>query len=467
MAFVFYDTETTGTATAFDQILQFAAIHTDDELIELDQCEVRSRLDAHIVAHPGALLTNGITVEILTKADLPSHYEMVRAVRAKLLEWSPAVFVGYNSLKFDEKMLRSAFYQTLHPPYLTSVDGNCRADAMSLVQAASIFAPHCLSVPTDDKGKLTYKLDRIAPQNGFAHEHAHDALADVQATLHLARCVKAKAKDCWDRFVTFARKSNVATFIETSEGFVLTEFYYNRAYHYPVGFFAVDPEQSNVMLCLDLRNDQTWMKSLSEQDLGKALKRPPKPIRRVKINDCPLIAPFEAMPTSALHSMSIDELRKAARDLRQDEQFCTTLLKAWMDVPEVYEDSPHVEEQLYVDFIPRADLARMEAFHAADWPQRNAILGEISDARIQHFGQRLIYLHDPELLPPAVKAQLDELIASRLLDDDPPAEKWTSIPAALKATEEALVLARGTAAELLKTYREFLIERAYSLQGTR
>ncbi len=33
MPYVFYDTETTGTETAFDQILQFAAIKTDDGLV--------------------------------------------------------------------------------------------------------------------------------------------------------------------------------------------------------------------------------------------------------------------------------------------------------------------------------------------------------------------------------------------------------------------------------------------------
>ena len=38
-SFVFYDTETTGTDTAFDQILQFAAIQTDENLRELDQFE--------------------------------------------------------------------------------------------------------------------------------------------------------------------------------------------------------------------------------------------------------------------------------------------------------------------------------------------------------------------------------------------------------------------------------------------
>ena len=34
MRFVFYDTETTGLQTAFDQILQFAAICTDENFEE-------------------------------------------------------------------------------------------------------------------------------------------------------------------------------------------------------------------------------------------------------------------------------------------------------------------------------------------------------------------------------------------------------------------------------------------------
>ena len=32
MSFVFYDTETTGTNTTFDQILQFGAVKTDHDL---------------------------------------------------------------------------------------------------------------------------------------------------------------------------------------------------------------------------------------------------------------------------------------------------------------------------------------------------------------------------------------------------------------------------------------------------
>ena len=56
MSLVFYDTETTGTKTFYDQVLQFAAIQTDlEELNEIDRFEIRCRLLPHVVPAPGAL----------------------------------------------------------------------------------------------------------------------------------------------------------------------------------------------------------------------------------------------------------------------------------------------------------------------------------------------------------------------------------------------------------------------------
>ncbi len=60
MSFVFYDTETTGTDTWFDQILQFAAIKTDADLNELDRFEIRCRLLPHVVPSPGAMRVTGV-----------------------------------------------------------------------------------------------------------------------------------------------------------------------------------------------------------------------------------------------------------------------------------------------------------------------------------------------------------------------------------------------------------------------
>ena len=153
MTFVFFDTETTGLRHGFDQIIHFAAIRTDNDLNEIDRFEARARLLPYVVPHPTALRTNGLSIARLTDEGLPSHYEMVRAIRRTLLSWSPSIFVGYNSIRFDEEMLRHAFFQTLHPPYLTSSHGNCRADVMSLVMGAAALSPACLSVPLGKDGR--------------------------------------------------------------------------------------------------------------------------------------------------------------------------------------------------------------------------------------------------------------------------------------------------------------------------
>src|SRR5690349_1514286 len=130
MSLVFYDTETTGKETWYDQILQFAAILTDSEFRELDRFEIRCRILHHVVPAPGAMKVTGLKAGMLTDPGLPSHYEMVRQIRAKLLEWSPTTFVGFNSIEFDEDLLRQAFYKTLHDPYLTNKNDNARTDIM-------------------------------------------------------------------------------------------------------------------------------------------------------------------------------------------------------------------------------------------------------------------------------------------------------------------------------------------------
>ncbi len=97
MTFVVYDTETTGFETAFHQILQFATIRTDDDLNEIDRFEIRCRLLPWVVPSPGALKATGITPSMLTDKNLPSHFEAMLQINAKLRSWPPSVFVGYNS----------------------------------------------------------------------------------------------------------------------------------------------------------------------------------------------------------------------------------------------------------------------------------------------------------------------------------------------------------------------------------
>ena len=223
-SFVFYDTETTGTDTSFDQILQFAAIRTDDNMRELDRFEIRCRLLPHVVPAAGALIATGVSPRLLTDSALPTHYEAAREIAKRLADWSPSIFLGYNSISFDEELLRQMFYQTLQPIYVTNTGRNTRGDILNLVNASMIVAPTVLSIPIGNSGKPSRKLDALAPANGYAHANAHDALADVEATIFLAKVIRAAAPAVWEEFMRLRSKPAVMARLKERGPFFLTEF---------------------------------------------------------------------------------------------------------------------------------------------------------------------------------------------------------------------------------------------------
>jgi exodeoxyribonuclease-1 len=460
MAFVFWDTETTGISTDFDQILQFAAIRTDVDFNETDRLELRCRLHPHVVPAPGALRVTGMTIHRLLDSALPCHYDMIRQIRAKLLEWSPAIFIGYNSLRFDEELLRKALFRTLHSPYLTNTGGNGRADAMALVQAASVLEPGCLQVPTNDKGKSTYKLDRFAPLNGFDDMNAHDALGDVLATIHLAKCVRERAPAIFERFVCFASKPAVAAFLDEEEAVVLTEFYFNRPFHYVVAPFGAEPSNPSAVFALDLRHDLDWVASLPSDQLATWVAKSPKPVRRIKTNAAPAIAKVDEVAPHIIAPLTPDLIAHRAHRLRVDGGLQARLLEAVVASTSAYDDSEHVEEQLYSGgFISKADEAAMERFHEVSWPDRIAIADQLRDPRVRYHAQRLIYELHPELLSPKDRLEIENLMWDRLLMEECPKGKWTSLTAALAETEAMMLDDDPSALEILSGLRGHLLDR--------
>ena len=63
--FVFYDLETSDSALIFSQILEASFIICNDNLEELERATFFARLNKTYIPHPGALLTNGVSVKRL------------------------------------------------------------------------------------------------------------------------------------------------------------------------------------------------------------------------------------------------------------------------------------------------------------------------------------------------------------------------------------------------------------------
>jgi len=459
MSLIFYDTETTGTETFFDQILQFAAIQTDEDLNEIDRFEIRCRLLPHVVPAPGAISVNGVRVSQLNDPSYPSHYEMVRAISAKLLSWSPALFVGWNSIKFDEDLVRQALYKTLHNPYLTNSAGNSRSDIMRIVQACSLHAPDALSFPTNDDGHLVFKLDRIAPANGFKHERAHDAMGDVEATIHLCRILTERAPQVWSSFMRFSKKASVVDYIKDEQVFCVSDFFYGRPYSYLVTTIGQNQINKAEFYVYNLVVDPESLSSLSESELVARLGEAPKPVRRLKSNAAPMIFPADDAPlTCKALEYGMEELERRAAMIQADASLCQRLIAALESSKAEYPPSPHVEKQIYDGFIEKPDEKLMVAFHDCEWSKRHAIVDRFKDPRLRAIGMRLIHLERPELLDKKVCREHDMATAKRLLGVGEDVS-WTTLPKALKELEAMVLASSGAELELLQGHVEYLRER--------
>lgn len=456
MSFVFYDTETTGTNVAFDQILQLAAIKTDSDLVELDRFEIRSRLLPYVVPSPGAMRATGLTVDILTNPQLPSHYEMARAIYEKFRSWRPAIFIGYNSLSFDEHLLRQTLYQTLHGSYLTNTNGNCRADALRFMQAAAIFAPGTLSIPLDENGNSVFKLETLAPANGFNHASAHDALGDAEATLHLCCLVSERAPELWSSLVQFTQKAAVVDFVANEPLFSVTDFFANRAYSWGVTFIGQSPEIASDLLVFDLCHDPVEFASLPDEDVLARLNQLPKPVRRVRSNAAPIIRRLEdALSFVSTAGIPSEVLEKRVRYLQENEQLRARLRTLFVQTRPPREPSAHVEEQIYEKFCSRADEDTIDRFHSITWEERLPLLQSIADDRLRKLGKRLIFVERPDLFSEAERAATNIAIARRLSSDEdrPPWKTWGQ---ALLEADDLLAQAIGDASVRLKQHRAYL-----------
>ena len=460
MSFVFYDTETTGTNTFFDQILQFGAIRTDHELRELDRFEIRCRLLPYVVPAPQALLTNGLTIEQLTDPGLPSHYAMVRAIKAKLEAWSPAVFIGHNSMRFDETLLRQAFYQTLHDPYLTNTNGNCRLDSLPMLQAVNFFQPGILAVPVGEKDRPTFSLDQLAPANGFRHDAAHDAIGDTEATLHLCRLLNERAGGYWSNFVRFAPKAAVLDFVEANEVFSFTDVFFGRAYSCMVTVLGPNPAYDSEWFVFDLSNDPEAFAALADDDLSARLAGSPKPVRRLRANAGPCILPYEDVPAALRMRMpGTDDLRRHAAYIRSNEHFVQRLIRAMVDASKAREPAVHVEGQIYSDFTGDEDQAIMAGFHKAAWSGRAALLDRLDDTRMKVLGERLLYTEAPGSMSAPDRSRYEAAFAERLMaaEDTVP---WRTLSQAIRETDALLAGSPADGVPILEGLRDYLVGRA-------
>ncbi|MFC6637385.1 exodeoxyribonuclease I [Sulfitobacter sp. JBTF-M27] len=454
MNFAFYDLETTGITPAFDHPMQFAAILTDAEFNEIERVNLRCRLAPHIIPSPQALAVTGLRPAQLLDENLPNFFEFTQSLAELVKRWSPVIWTGFNSIRFDEEMLRQAFYQNLQPDiFATQFNGNTRFDIMTAVYAVWCCRPDLFEWPVDEAGKVRFKLDRLAPLNGFEGHNAHDALGDVEATIHIARKIAELDPDLWKELLSSRNKGLVQSLLESFKPLELVGRFGGGPPQITIGclcgYSSSNPNQA-FFFDLDAA-DPSELITADEEMLAARLEETPRIIRSVSINKSPALL--------TAHAATEEQTRRASI-LADAPQFRERLAQVMAArYPQVSDATLlPVEKRIFGGFYNWSDKALLNEFQGADWRHRQEIVSSFEDARLRQLGHRLVAFYATGLLSEGERLKYKNWLQERWNAPDQPETEWMTLNKARNALDELRAGASHDAA-MLDEIERFLADR--------
>ncbi len=394
--FLFYDIESTGLNVAFDQVLQFAAIRTDESFQILKRYEILVKLRPDVIPSPHALIVHHIGVKSTERGI--NELEAIQEIHS-LLNEPGTISLGYNTLNFDDEFLRFAFYHNLLSPYSHQFANQCgRMDLFPLTLAFWLYNPSILEPwPTID-GKISLKLENLNACHQLAKGPAHDAMVDVEATLNLAKKLSVST-EMWKYLLGYFDKNLeqqrffqlpiafVSTLMTHREGIMLnSRFGYKKNMQAPVLQLGQHKHYKNQSLWLIL--DQKLPEDPSEAWVIKK-----KPVDGLFI-----------LPPKARYLSHIDEARQKQaeenrRRLQEDPNFLTRLVEYHQEAKYPIIPDLDIDAALYQQsFFTQTDLSAFRKFHQASPVDKLAQAYQFSNPDFTEMAIRLLGRHYPEVL---------------------------------------------------------------------
>ncbi|MBS3927829.1 MAG: hypothetical protein KGZ65_04475 [Sphingomonadales bacterium] len=175
----------------------------------------------------------------------------------------------------------------------------------------------------------------------------------------------------------------------------------------------------------------------------------------MKSNAAPTLRALDEAPAWCLGQLSESEVVSRVQDVLSDSAFVDRLLAAYEQTKTEYEDSEHVEQQIYNGFPTPPDEVLMERFHVTPWQDRHLLIPQFADQRLSFLAARVIYAEHPNHLPDELRHSVQTHIRSRVHFEDEC--KWGTVSKALAECDDKLSSATGEQARLLERYKAHLL----------
>lgn len=395
--FFFFDYETWGVSPAKDRPSQFAGVRTDmDFNIIGEPLVIYCQPPADYLPSPEAALITGITPQKALSHGI-SEPEFIAKIHAEL-STPNTTSLGYNSIRFDDEVTRYTCYRNFIDPYAWSwKNGNSRWDLLDVMRACHALRPEGINWPENEDGFTSFKLEHLSVANGIEHANAHDAMADVIATIELAKKVKAAQPKLFDYFFNMRHKRKLNDLVDIVNmtplmhvsGMLGRECQYT-SWIVPI---AWHPTNQNAVIVADLAKDPQPLIDLNVEELQQRLytKRDdlaqgelPVPIKLVHLNKCPILAPAKTLTAENAEKIGIDRalcLQNLAL-IKQHPEIREKLVGLY-SIEREYPANDDVDSQLYDGFFSPSDKAAMDIIRETDPVNLSALEISFSDKRIE------------------------------------------------------------------------------------
>lgn len=395
--FFFFDYETWGVSPAKDRPSQFAGVRTDmDFNIIGEPLVIYCQPPTDYLPSPEAALITGITPQKAMSHGI-SEPEFIAKIHAEL-STPNTTSLGYNSIRFDDEVTRYTCYRNFIDPYAWSWQkGNSRWDLLDVMRACHALRPEGINWPENEDGFTSFKLEHLSVANGIEHANAHDAMADVIATIELAKKVKAAQPKLFDYFFNMRHKRKLNDLVDIVNmtplmhvsGMLGRECQYT-SWIVPI---AWHPTNQNAVIVVDLAKNPQPLIDLNVEELQQRLytKRDdlapdeqPVPIKLVHLNKCPILAPAKTLTAENAEKIGIDRtvcLQNLAV-IKQHPKIREKLVGLY-SIEREYPANDDVDSQLYDGFFSPSDKAAMDIIRETDPVNLSALEISFSDKRIE------------------------------------------------------------------------------------
>jgi exodeoxyribonuclease-1 len=436
-SFFFYDLETSGIDPRNARIMQFAGQRTDMNLNLIgDPVNYLIKMTADVLPVPDAVLITGITPQHTVSEGIIEP-EFLKLFYSEVVT-QDTIFVGYNSIRFDDEFMRFLNYRNFYDAYEWQWKNGCsRWDLLDVVRMTRALRPEGILWPFDSAGKATNRLELLTSINKLSHMHAHDALSDVLATIDLARLIKIKQPELFNYLLNSRSKQAVKQLVQKATPFVYTSGRFSSKFaHTTVAVQLAKHNTQDAALVYDLRYDPAPFLKMNVESLIEAWKyhKDPEavrlPVKTLKYNRCPAIAPLGVIKDKATQErldLDLINVTRHLEALKQNQSAFTQKLAEAVSIMDKEREKQQmttidneltVDERLYDGFIDKVDQTVMSEVRTMEPRRISDLNNRFKDDRLKKLLPLYKARNYRSLLDSEEVANWESFIAARLFSGD-------------------------------------------------